>query len=648
MANRISTLFDFKEQGSGLSKIKSDITEADGAIGKMKAGWKSALTEFGRSPAAMASAGAAIGVFAAKAVNDASTLEESVNAVNVTFGQAADEVLAIGENSAKSFGLSKAEFNSMAVQFSSFANTVTGPGGDVAATLNDLTTRAADFASVMNLDVAEAARVFQSGLAGETEPLKKFGIDLSAAAVDAYALEEGLVRSKSEMTEAIKVQARYGLLMQETSKTQGDFANTSDSLANQQRILKATMTDMSAEVGGVLIPQLSELAGQIQAVADVAQKVKGPLEDAFELPGLSQAAQLAEFNLDMLVNPIGTIKGLMGDAGTAAELAAEGLGEFSTAARGAASGGRELADETDGVRDASVRHAEALARATEKSEYFGVALGTLDGELRAIRGNSAAAADGMDEMAEPVDEAAERVAELEEAFEDLEDQISDRSAWRDVQDSIDDFTEAVEAAEAAEEEFGAGSREAAGAWREAEAALDSRKQSVIDYIKQVEGIPPEQVTDIRAMLNRGDVDAAEAALAQLERERTTRINITTYYRQQGSQSAPIVQPSTDDINRFDTGGIVPGPRGKPQLAIVHGGETVLPTHKSSPVSTTSTSGSSLAGGVTLVLAPQGNIYGDEALRRTLDEFGASVERMVNDPNRAARTTAIGNRLNGRA
>lgn len=30
---------------------------------------------------------------------------------------------------------------------------------------------------------------------------------------------------------------------------------------------------------------------------------------------------------------------------------------------------------------------------------------------------------------------------------------------------------------------------------------------------------------------------------------------------------------------FDTGGVVPGPAGSPQLAVVHGGETILPTHR---------------------------------------------------------------------
>jgi len=31
--------------------------------------------------------------------------------------------------------------------------------------------------------------------------------------------------------------------------------------------------------------------------------------------------------------------------------------------------------------------------------------------------------------------------------------------------------------------------------------------------------------------------------------------------------------------KFDKGGIVPGRIGAPQLAIVHGGETILPTHR---------------------------------------------------------------------
>ena len=144
----------------------------------------------------------------------------------MTFGEAADGILALGENASTSFGLSRQEFNAFAVQFSGFTQQIAGAGGDVIGVTEELTTRIADFASVLNLDVAEAAQVFQSSLAGETEPIRRFGYDLSAAAVEAHALATGMISSKSEMTEAIKVQARYSLLMESTSKVAGDFQNT--------------------------------------------------------------------------------------------------------------------------------------------------------------------------------------------------------------------------------------------------------------------------------------------------------------------------------------------------------------------------------------------------------------------------------------
>jgi phage-related protein len=206
-------------------------------------------------------------------VKQAVDLGESTNAVAVTFGQAAEGIKKLGEEAATAVGLSNTEFNGLAVQFSSFATKIAGPGGDVVQTIDDMTSRAADFASVMNLDVNEAAAAFQSGLAGENEPLKKFGIDLSDAAVKAYALANGITAGKGEMTEAQKVQARYGLLMEQTAKTTGDFANTSDSLANRQRVLSATLKNLAAKIGTALLPVLTELA------TTVAERVVPWLED---------------------------------------------------------------------------------------------------------------------------------------------------------------------------------------------------------------------------------------------------------------------------------------------------------------------------------------------------------------------------------
>lgn len=217
-------------------------------------------------PAGIALAG--LGAIAKSAVGAASDLGESINAVNVTFKDASAGILALSKDSATAVGLSSAAFNGLAVQFSSFATKIAGPGGDVVKTIESITTRAADFASVMNLDVNEAARIFQSGLAGETEPLKRFGIDLSEAAVKAYAMANGIGDGSGKLTEQEKVLARHGALMEQTNKTQGDFANTSDGLANRQRILSAEMENMKAKVGDLLVPAFEKLSAILRVVVD--------------------------------------------------------------------------------------------------------------------------------------------------------------------------------------------------------------------------------------------------------------------------------------------------------------------------------------------------------------------------------------------
>jgi hypothetical protein len=197
------------------------------------------------------------------AIDAASNLSEGINAVNVSFGDAAEGVLKLGESAARGLGLSKTELYGIATQFSSFANTIAGEGGNVVKVVDDISTRGADFASVFNLDVSDALAKFQSGLAGSSEPLRAYGIDLSAATVEAHALETGIWDGTDAMTESEKVQARYSSLMEQTDKVTGDFANTSDGLANQQRILKAEIENTRAEIGEKFLPILQTIQGYI-------------------------------------------------------------------------------------------------------------------------------------------------------------------------------------------------------------------------------------------------------------------------------------------------------------------------------------------------------------------------------------------------
>jgi hypothetical protein len=182
-------------------------------------------------PLAAVFAGVQVFGFAKDAVGEASGLNESINALDVTYGKASKGVQQLGKESATSLGLSNLEFNNLAVRFSNFASTVAkAGGGSVVGTLDDLTTRASDFASVMNLEVNEAARLFQSGLAGESEPLRTYGIDLSAAAVEAYALANGIVKAEVDTVKLGTAQAKLASAQANLIEKQRDGTTTAEEL----------------------------------------------------------------------------------------------------------------------------------------------------------------------------------------------------------------------------------------------------------------------------------------------------------------------------------------------------------------------------------------------------------------------------------
>jgi len=214
-----------------------------------------------------AAIGIALGVIAVtqikKAIDAASDLAEATNAVDVTFGDAAEGILELGENAARGLGLSKTELFGISVQFSAFARTIAGDGGDVVEVVDEISRRGADFASVYNLDVADALNKFQSGLAGQSEPLKQYGIDVSDVTIKAFALKNNIGDGTGQLTEQEKVLARYGSIMEQTEAVTGDFADTADSFANQQRILTKEVENTRAEIGQKFLPIMQDFQGFI-------------------------------------------------------------------------------------------------------------------------------------------------------------------------------------------------------------------------------------------------------------------------------------------------------------------------------------------------------------------------------------------------
>ena len=216
---------------------------------------------------------------ATKARDDFVALNESTNAVRVTFGEASDAVLAFGEDAAAAAGLSRAEFQGLVVPIGSLLRNF-GLDADVAAQASvDLTRRAADLASVFNTDVSSALAAIASGLRGQTEPLLAYGVNLSAAEVNATALAEGLVAAGGEMDNQATIQARLATVFAQSAASAGDFAATSDQLANRTRILNAESTNASATLGQALLPlfeSLNDITPQLtDAMTNLAPSIAG-------------------------------------------------------------------------------------------------------------------------------------------------------------------------------------------------------------------------------------------------------------------------------------------------------------------------------------------------------------------------------------
>ncbi|MBW3547220.1 MAG: hypothetical protein KY452_03655 [Actinobacteria bacterium] len=203
--------------------------------------------------------------FAARA---ASNLNESVNVTGITFGKASSKIDAFVKTTAKGLGQSERAARDATAQFGGLLQNLNFSADAAANWSIDLTTLASDLGSAFNTDPADAVAAIGSAIRGETEPIRRYNVMLDDASVRAKAVEMGLAATTAEVDKNGKAQASLALIMEQTSKYQGDFANTSDGLANQQRILRARLEDTAASIGAKLLPVASNLMGMAASLVD--------------------------------------------------------------------------------------------------------------------------------------------------------------------------------------------------------------------------------------------------------------------------------------------------------------------------------------------------------------------------------------------
>lgn len=231
-----------------------------------------------------------IGAVGVASIKMASDLSESVNKTNVVFDTAGASVVKWSEDSARAFGMSQ---NTALTAASTYGNLFVsmGMGSSESANMSrSLVELAGDMASFNNVAPQEALDALRSGLTGETEPLKRFGVNLNDAALKAEAMKLGLSDGKGVLDANAKAQAAYSLIMKQTTTAQGDFARTSDGLANKTRISKAEFENAAAALGNQLLPAATSIMGKISELGAAFSRLSPKQQGMIVKLGVAAAA----------------------------------------------------------------------------------------------------------------------------------------------------------------------------------------------------------------------------------------------------------------------------------------------------------------------------------------------------------------------
>ena len=275
--------------------------------------------------------------FSKSCIELGSNLAEVQNVVDVTFPSMAEQVDKFAKSAAGSFGLSETMAKKYTGTFGAMAKAFgfsEKQALDMGATLTGL---AGDVASFYNLSQDEAYTKIKSVFTGETESLKDLGVVMTQTALDSYALANGFGKTTDQMSEAEKVALRYSFVQKQLSAATGDFSRTSQSWANQVRILSLQFQSLKASIGQGLINIFLPVLRMINTL--IGRLVT--LADAFK-----SFTELITGNKSSGQSGVGAV-------GADAASAAAGLTDASSAAD-------QLADSTSGVGDAAKQAAKDM------------------------------------------------------------------------------------------------------------------------------------------------------------------------------------------------------------------------------------------------------------------------------------------------
>lgn len=239
------------------------------------------------------------------AIDAASDLVEVQNVVDQTFRGEKQKMEDFAKTSIVDFGMSELTAKKIGSRFQAMGTAMgitneqvqraneflgtkglTGAYADLGTSMADvsltLTKLSADMSSFYNVEnYEEMAQDLTAILTGMTRPLRDYGLDLTNATLQEWAMKNGIDADVKSMSQAEKTMLRYQYLLSQTTSAQNDFSRTAGTWANQIRLMGELFNKLKVAIGrgfiGMLKPLVRAVNRALNTIIDIVEQVVNAL-----------------------------------------------------------------------------------------------------------------------------------------------------------------------------------------------------------------------------------------------------------------------------------------------------------------------------------------------------------------------------------
>lgn len=213
-------------------------------------------------------AGASLGVLFSEAAKNASDMAEAINLFNVAMKNGRAEGTKWIANLSEMSGMDMTNLMSITGLFYEMGAAVEMPHQAAMKLSKDLTELSMDISSLYNVDLETVTQNMTSGIRGMSRAVIKYGMDIRASTVEAFARANyGITEQYETMNETNRIILRYLVMLNQANDSNSDFARTIEQPANQLRVFKQQMISLSREVGRFVVDVIDPLLPKINGLA---------------------------------------------------------------------------------------------------------------------------------------------------------------------------------------------------------------------------------------------------------------------------------------------------------------------------------------------------------------------------------------------